>query len=42
MGFNIWTDCPRVPITQLLKFIVDNRGKTVPTAQSGHKLIATN
>ena len=42
MGFNIWTDCPRVPITQLLEFIVDNRGKTVPTAQSGHKLIATN
>ena len=42
MGFNIWTDCPRVPITQLLEFIVDNRGKTVPTAPSGHKLIATN
>lgn len=42
MGFNIWTDCPRVPITQLLEFIVDNRGKTVPTTQSGHKLIATN
>lgn len=42
MGFNIWTDCPRIPITQLLEFIVDNRGKTVPTAPSGHKLIATN
>ena len=42
MSFNIWTDCPRVPITQLLEFIVDNRGKTVPTAPSGHKLIATN
>lgn len=42
MSFNIWTDCPRVPITQLLEFIVDNRGKTVPTALSGHKLIATN
>lgn len=42
MGFNIWTDCPRVPITQLLEFIVDNRGKTAPTAPSGHKLIATN
>ena len=42
MGFNIWTDYPRVPITQLLEFIVDNRGKTVPTAPSGHKLIATN
>ena len=23
-------------------FVVDNRGKTVPTAPSGHKLIATN
>lgn len=42
MGFNIWIDCPRAPITQLLEFIVDNRGKTVPTAPSGHKLIATN
>ena len=42
MTFNIWTDCPRVPITQLLEFIVDNRGKTVPTAPTGHKLIATN
>ena len=42
MSFNIWTDCPRVPITQLLEFIVDNRGKTVPTAPTGRKLIATN
>lgn len=42
MGYNIWTDCPRVPITNLLEFIVDNRGKTVPTAPYGHKLIATN
>lgn len=42
MGFNIWRDCKRVPITELLSFIVDNRGKTVPTAPSGHKLIATN
>lgn len=42
MSCNIWTDCDRVPITELLSFIVDNRGKTVPTAQSGHKLIATN
>ena len=42
MSFNIWTDCPRVPITQLLEFIVDNRGKTVPTAPTGHILIATN
>ena len=39
---NIWNDCPKIPITELLEFIVDNRGKTVPTAESGHILIATN
>lgn len=42
MKFNIWKDCPKVPITELLSFIVDNRGKTVPTANDGWKLIATN
>lgn len=42
MRFNLWEDCNRVPLTELLAFIVDNRGKTVPTAPSGHKLIATN
>ena len=42
MRFNLWEDCSRVPLTELLSFIVDNRGKTVPTAPSGHKLIATN
>lgn len=42
MKYNIWTDCPKIPLTELLSFIVDNRGKTVPTAPSGHKLIATN
>lgn len=42
MRCNIWKDCPKVPITELLSFIVDNRGKTVPTASYGHKLIATN
>lgn len=42
MKFNIWKDCPKVPITELLSFIVDNRGKTVPTADAGWKLIATN
>ena len=30
------------PITELLSFIVDNRGKTVPTTLSGFPLIATN
>lgn len=34
--------CPHVPLTELLSFVVDNRGKTVPTAESGHVLIATN
>lgn len=42
MKYNIWKDCPKIPITELLSFIVDNRGKTVPTASYGHKLIATN
>lgn len=30
------------PITELLSFMVDNRGKTVPAAESGFPLIATN
>lgn len=42
MKFNIWEDCPKTPITELLSFIVDNRGKTVPTVADGWKLIATN
>ena len=42
MSCNIWSDCEKIPITELLSFIVDNRGKTVPTAPRGHKLIATN
>lgn len=40
---NIWKDFKRVPLPNLLSFIVDNRGKTVPTDPNGtHKLIATN
>ena len=40
---NIWTDYKRIPLPDLLSFIVDNRGKTVPTADDGnHILIATN
>ena len=42
MKFNIWENSPNVPITELLTFIVDNRGKTVPTSDNGWKLIATN
>lgn len=41
MTYNM-RNCPEVPLTSLLSFIVDNRGKTVPTAESGHVLIATN
>ncbi len=40
---NIWSDYKRIPLPDLLSFIVDNRGKTVPTADDGnHVLIATN
>ena len=40
---NIWKDCERVPLPQLLSFVVDNRGKTVPVADDGsYQLIATN
>lgn len=33
---------PLVPITELLSFIVDNRGKVCPTVENGFPLIATN
>ena len=40
---NIWKDCERVPLPQLLSFVVDNRGKTVPVVDDGsYQLIATN
>ena len=42
MKMNIWSDCKKLPLTEVLSFIVDNRGKTVPTTTSGHILIATN
>ena len=43
MGVNIWKDCERKPLPDILSFIVDNRGKTVPTDPEGnHILIATN
>lgn len=41
MKYNIWNE-ERIPLTECLDFIVDNRGKTVPTADEGIKLIATN
>ena len=39
--YNI-ANAPKVRLTELLDFIVDNRGKTVPTAANGIPLIATN
>ena len=42
MKFNIWKDYPKMPLPDVLSFIVDNRGKTVPTTENGHILIATN
>lgn len=35
-------ECEFKPITELLSFIVDNRGKSAPTSDKGIKLIATN
>lgn len=42
MKFDIWNDYLKIPLPDVLSFIVDNRGKTVPTAEEGHILIATN
>lgn len=42
MKFDIWNDYPKIPLPDVLSFIVDNRGKTVPTTEEGHILIATN
>ena len=42
MKFNIWKDYPKMTLPDVLSFIVDNRGKTVPTTENGHILIATN
>lgn len=42
MKYNIWKDYPKMPLPDALSFIVDNRGKTVPTTENGHILIATN
>lgn len=43
MRFNIWKDYEYMDLPDILSFIVDNRGKTVPTDVNGnHILIATN
>lgn len=40
---NIWVDCEKRPLPEVLSFIVDNRGRTVPVCEDGnHVLIATN
>ena len=41
MNFDIWS-FEKKPLPEILFFIVDNRGKTVPTTENGHILIATN
>ena len=43
MKFNVWEDYRSLPLPDVLSFIVDNRGKTVPIDENGtHVLIATN
>jgi len=43
MSFSeLMQDCEMKPLSELLDFIVDNRGKSVPTAEFGIPLIATN
>ena len=40
---NIWSDYKKIPLPELLSFVVDNRGKMVPLSEDGnHMLIATN
>ena len=41
MNFDIWSFAKKT-LPEILSFIVDNRGKTVPTTENGHILIATN
>ena len=41
MKFNIW-NYDKKPLPEVLSFVVDNRGKTVPTTENGYMLIATN
>lgn len=41
MNFDIWS-FEKKPLPEILSFIADNRGKTVPTTENGHILIATN
>jgi type I restriction enzyme, S subunit len=42
VGIELYSRWKKIPLSKTTKFIVDNRGKTAPTASSGIPLIATN
>jgi type I restriction enzyme, S subunit len=42
VGIELYSRWKKIPLSKTTKFIVDNRGKTVPTASNGIPLIATN
>jgi type I restriction enzyme S subunit len=42
VGIELYSRWKVIPLSKTVKFIVDNRGKTVPTELSGIPLIATN
>ncbi len=42
VGIEFYSRWKEIPLSKTTKFIVDNRGKTVPTASEGIPLIATN
>jgi type I restriction enzyme, S subunit len=42
VGIELYSRWKEIPLSKTTKFIVDNRGKTVPTAPQGIPLIATN
>jgi type I restriction enzyme, S subunit len=42
VGIEFYSRWKQIPLSKTTKFIVDNRGKTVPTATEGIPLIATN
>lgn len=42
VGIEFYSRWKEIPLSKTTKFIVDNRGKTVPTSKTGIPLIATN
>lgn len=42
VGIELYKRWKEIPLSETTKFIVDNRGKTVPTSENGIPLIATN